>query len=187
MTALVLQWPWVTRTTPTTQRWGTMTNVNPDHLGHYRQRIFKPSAPGCVANPQSAWCMAYPRELGADPDFDVYGASWQTTMFWGPLNLTTAVAAQVSLLAVQPLRPERLGVLGRGQHAQRRGADGDQQHATSARGTRHGRTENWEMQIADLANVRTSTGDSLSMLGLSVRVYFSGGCRPIPDRIRKQP
>lgn len=161
----VLQWPWVTRTTPTTQRWGTMTNVNPITWG-IQQRIYEPSAPGCVANPQSAWCMAYPRELGADPDFDVYGASWQTTMFWGPLNLTTAVAAQVSFWLYSRCGLSDLVYWGAVSTPNAAAPTVINNTNMRRAGTRHGRTENWEMQIADLANVRTSTGDSLSMLGL---------------------
>ena len=106
-----------------------------------------------------------------DPDFDVYRPNWQTHDDLGAGEPDDGGGGAGQFLALQPLRPGRLGVLGRGQ-TPNDAPDHDPIPTCGVGGTRHGRTENWEMQIMDLANVRTSTGDSLSMLGLPYVCIF---------------
>ncbi len=161
------QWPWATHPTSNPVRaWTTGTNVSPITWG-INDRVFCTSAPGCNANAQSAWCMGKP-DLGQDPDFDVYGANWNTWMIWGPVNLSIATAAQVSFWLYS-----RCGM---GDSVYWGVLKDEPNFNTPTKvyvgGSRLMRTSDWEMQLMNLTNLRNSVGDSVSVLGFQTIFIF---------------
>jgi hypothetical protein len=168
-------WPWSTQANPP-RAWSVGGNAQ--WTWGINDRVYNASAPGCSANEQAAWCIGYP-DQGQDPDYNVYGANWNTYMVWGPINLATAVDAQCSFWLYS-----RCGI----GDSVYWGACQTSNPNTNPRigGSRLLRTTDWEMQLMNLTNMRNANGDSVSMLGYSTvylfwRLKADAGETPLAD------